>query len=72
MKSYSALVQYTVDSDLSGVRMGTRIIMSRTRYLLYKGKLAPYFDTSVSTSFVDSLEMLRRGLHVKWFSRGYN
>ena len=72
MKSYSALVKYTVDSDLSGVRMGTRIILSRTRYLLYKGELAPYFDKSVSISLVESIEMLHKGLHIKWFSRGYN
>lgn len=51
--------------------MNTRVPVARTRYFFDEGKLKSYFDTLIVVELYSSLEMIRRGLHVKWFSRGY-
>lgn len=71
MKSYSSLIKYDLDSDTTGMRMNARVPVARTRYFLDGGKLEPYFDTLTVVELYSSLEMIQRGLHVKWFSRGY-
>ena len=72
MKSYSALVKYSLDSDTSGLRMNTRVPVARTRYLLDEGKVKPYFDTLIMCELYSALEMIHKGIFMKWFSRGYN